>query len=131
MANNIVLPTLSIVCRGKESMLYDVPSVARCIILGLFDTMSVLDYLLRFPDMRETVNQVVRLAREHLPGAQLELGVYTDPEIDDSYLVLYARFPEYTPEVMERIRVARRACLPYIRGRSGWILLTTDFRQLP
>ena len=94
------------------------------------DTAKVSEYLLRFPDMRETVNQVVRVVREHLSDAQLELGVYTDPEIDDSYLVLYARFPEYTPDVMERIRDARRAYLPYTRGKSGWILLTTDFRQL-
>jgi acyl carrier protein phosphodiesterase len=95
------------------------------------DAVSVLDYLLRYPDMRETVNQIVRVAREHLPDAQLELLVYTDPEIDDSYLVLYARFPEYTPEVMERIRAARRACLPFTRGKSEWILLTTDFRRVP
>jgi hypothetical protein len=94
------------------------------------DTVSVSEYLLRFPDMRETVNQVVRVAREHLSEAQLELVVYTDPEIDDSYLVLYARFPAYTPDVMARIRAARRAYIPYIRGKSGWILLTTDFRQL-
>ena len=94
------------------------------------DTANVSEYLLRFPDMRETVNQVVRVAREHLSEAQLELVVYTDTEIDDSYLVLYARFPEYTPDVMERIRAARRAYLPYTRGKSGWILLTTDFRRL-
>lgn len=95
------------------------------------ETGEVSEYLLRFPDMRETVNRVIRVAREHLPEAQLELVVSTDPESDDSYLVLYARFPEYTPDVMERIRAARRAYLPYLRGKSGWILLTTDFRQLP
>jgi len=33
------------------------------------DSVNVSDYLLRFPDMRETVNQVVRVAREHLPEA--------------------------------------------------------------
>ncbi len=108
-----------------------VPFVARCITLGLSDAVSVLDYLLRYPDMRETVNQAVRVVRAHLPEAQLELLVYTDSEIDDSYLVLYARFPEYTPEVMERIRAARRAYLPFTRGKSGWILLTTDFRRVP
>ena len=90
---------------------------------------KVSDYLLRFPDMLETVNQVVRTVREHLPEAQLELVVYHDPEIEDEHLVLYARFPRYTPAVMERIRAARRAYSPYIRGKSGWILLTTDFRQ--
>ena len=99
-------------------------------MLETSDTANVSEYLLRFPDMRETVNQVVRVVREHLPEARLELVVYTDPEIDDSYLVLYARFPEYTPGVMERIRAARRAYFPYIRGKSGWILLTTDFRRL-
>jgi hypothetical protein len=76
-------------------------------MLATSDTAKVSEYVLRFPDMRETVNQVVRVAREHLPEAQLEMVMYTDPEIDDSYLVLYARFPEYTPDVMERIRAAR------------------------
>ena len=93
------------------------------------DSEKVSDYLLRFPDMLEAVNQVIRTVREHLPEAQLELVVYHDPEIEDEYLVLYARFSQYTSAVMERIRAARRAYSPYKRGKSGWILLTTDFRQ--
>jgi hypothetical protein len=93
------------------------------------DSEKVSDYLLRFPDMLEAVNQVIRTVREHLPEAQLELVVYHDPEIEDEYLVLYARFSQYTSAVMERIRAARRAYSPYIRDKSGWILLTTDFRQ--
>jgi hypothetical protein len=93
------------------------------------DAEEVLEYLLRFPDMLEAVNQVIRTVREHLPEAQLELVVYHDPEIEDEYLVLYARFSQYTSAVMERIRAARRAYSPYIRDKSGWILLTTDFRQ--
>jgi len=93
------------------------------------DSEKVSGYLLRFPDMLEAVHQVVRIAREHLPEAQLELVVHRDPEIEDEHLVLYARFPQYDPAVMERIRAARRAYSPYIRGKSGWILLTTDFRR--
>ena len=75
MANNIVLATLSIVCRKMGSMPCAVPFAGRCIIWGLWvmrdpsDSVNVSDYLLRFPDMRETVNQVVRVAREHLPEA--------------------------------------------------------------
>ena len=93
------------------------------------DSEKVSDYLLRFPDMLEAVNQVIRTVREHLPEAQLELVVYHDPEIEDEYLVLYARFLEYDQAVMERIRAARLAYTPYIRGKAGWVLLTTDFRR--
>ena len=93
------------------------------------DSEKVSDYLLRFPDMLEAINQVIRTVREHLPEAQLELVVYHDPEIEDEYLVLYARFSQYTSAVMERIRAARRAYSPHIRDKSGWVLLTTDFRR--
>jgi hypothetical protein len=90
---------------------------------------DVYEYLLRFPDMIEVVEQAVFAARNHLKEARLQLEVYRDPESEDEYLVLYARFPTYDETVMEKIRAARRQYRHLLHGKSGWFILTTDFQQ--
>jgi len=90
---------------------------------------EVYEYLLRFPDMISVVEQAVRIARDHLKEAQLQLEVYHDPESEDEHLVLYARFSVYDETVMERIRSARRLYRHLLRGKSGWLILTTDFQR--
>jgi|GEM_PF-629832 len=86
------------------------------------------EYLMRFPEMMDVVEQAVSLARDHLPAAQLQLEVYQDPENEDEHLVLYARFPRYDAATMESIRSVRALYRPLLSGKSGWFLLTTDFR---
>ena len=90
---------------------------------------GIRSYLLRFPDMIEVVAQVVYTAREHLPEAQLWMEVYRDPENEDEHLVLYARFHQYDERTMERIRSVRKEYRPLLVGKSGWLILTTDFQQ--
>jgi len=90
---------------------------------------EVYEYLLRFPDMIEVVEQAVFVARNHFKEAQLQLEVYRDPENEDEHLVLYARFPAYDETVMEKIRAARRQYRHLLHGKSGWFILTTDFQQ--
>ncbi len=90
---------------------------------------DVYEYLLRFPDMIEVVEQAVFAARNHLKEARLQLEVYRDPESEDEHLVLYARFPTYDETVMEKIRAARRQYRHLLHGKSGWFILTTDFQQ--
>jgi len=90
---------------------------------------EVYEYLLRFHDMIEVVEEVVFIAREHLQGAQFQLEVYHDPENEDEHLVLYVRFPAYDETVMEKIRAARRRYRHLLHGKSGWFILTTDFQQ--
>jgi hypothetical protein len=90
---------------------------------------EVYEYLLRFPDMIEVVEQAVFVARNHFKEAQLQLEVYRDPENEDEHLVLYARFPAYDETVMEKIRAARRRYRHLLHGKSGWFILTTDFQQ--
>ncbi|GIV21494.1 MAG: hypothetical protein KatS3mg023_3245 [Armatimonadota bacterium] len=85
------------------------------------------DYLLRFPAMLDVVDRVVQVAGEHIPEAELWLEVYHDPESEDKHLVIYARFHEYDEATMERIRSTRRAYRPFLAGKSGWLILTTDF----
>ncbi|GIV07346.1 MAG: hypothetical protein KatS3mg017_0548 [Fimbriimonadales bacterium] len=90
---------------------------------------GVRDYLLRFPDMLQAVRIVIKTAREFLPAAQLALAVHQYPDSEDEYLVVYARFKKYGENTMEQIRKTRRAYRPYIKQSSGWIILTTDFKN--
>ncbi|HLI48539.1 MAG TPA: hypothetical protein VKV18_07640 [Chthonomonas sp.] len=96
---------------------------------------EVEDYLLRFPEMIEVTREVARIAHERLPEAQLWLEINPDPEIEDEYLVIDARFPNYYKEsVLERIEAIENETLPLLQNRGGTppslgILLTTDFRN--
>lgn len=89
---------------------------------------GVHEYLLRFPGMIGATMRIAEVVLTHLPDAQLALEVYQDPEIEDSHLVLYARFKEYDQTTMARIREARRECRRYLIARKGWFQLTTDFQ---
>lgn len=96
--------------------------------IRIADPGEVGDYLQRYPELLDLVPEVVRLARSHLPDAQLTLSVYHDPEIaDEEYLVLYARFNKYDESVVERLDRVAEQYLPGLVGRQGWIQITTDF----
>ncbi len=89
---------------------------------------EIREYLRQFPDMIEVTEKIVREASIHLPAeARFALEVYQDPEIKDEHLVLYVRFKNYPPNVMEEIRSVREKCRAYLVGRRGWLHLTTDF----
>ncbi len=89
---------------------------------------EIREYLLRYPDLLDALPNVVQAALESLPHAVFSLEVYHDPEIEDNYLVLYARFSHYDETTMDQIRKARRKYRPDIVGKSGRVILTTDFR---
>ncbi|RMG51407.1 MAG: hypothetical protein D6723_10735 [Acidobacteria bacterium] len=89
----------------------------------------ICEYLLQFPDLIEVIPQAVDAAQSHLPEARLFLEVYRDPEIEDQYLVLYARFQEYDESVVDRIEAAEREYLDLLTDKEGWLQLTTDFRE--
>ena len=89
---------------------------------------GIREYLLRYPELVEVVSLAVDTARRHFPEAQLVLDVYQDPEIDDKYLVLYFRLKSYT-DFVDRYERAQAEFIPHLRGKRGWIQLTTDFRE--
>jgi len=90
---------------------------------------EVRDYLLRYPDITGLLPFVCRLAWERLGmHTQLSLEVYHDPEIQDEYLTLYVRRPHYEEHLISAIE---DVCAEYeaeLVGKSGWLLVTTDFR---
>jgi hypothetical protein len=90
----------------------------------------IRDYLFRFPDMLETAERAIYITQKYLLGAQLWLEVYQDPEIDDEHLVIYARFKKYDKSTLEKIELVRKEYRPFLIGKSGWLILTTDFKEL-
>jgi hypothetical protein len=92
---------------------------------------DVRSYLALHPDVTEAVEGICRSARlEFGPNAALILGVYQDPEIDDQYLSLYVRLESYPPDVLDRIREVSAAHDDAMADKSGFLLVTTDFRVM-
>jgi len=90
---------------------------------------EICEYLLQYPDLIEVIPRAINAAQAHLLEAHLFLELYHDPEIEDRYLVIYARFPKYDESVMERIEAAEEEYLGLLAEKEGWLLLTTDFRE--
>jgi len=98
--------------------------------IKLKDPEKIRDYLLRFPDIIEIIPRVIAVVRKCLPDAWLFLEVYKDPEIDDQYLILYARFREYDETTLKRIEEAEAGYLDWFTDKEGWLQLSTDFQEL-
>jgi hypothetical protein len=87
------------------------------------------DYLLRHPDMVDLLSFVSKRTSERFgTSAQLSLEVYRDPEIRDEYLCLYVRQENYDEHIMDIIENIRAEYEEEISEKSGWLLVTTDFR---
>ena len=90
---------------------------------------SLKDYLVAHLDILEVVIHATEIAKLHFGGnTQLSLEVYSDPEIGDKYVTLYIRQNEYDDNVMKQIKKIRKAYESMLVDKSGWFLVTTDFR---
>ncbi len=94
----------------------------------LADPEGIREYLVQYPEMAEVIPMAVDAARRHFPEAQLVLGVYRDPEIDDRYLALYLRLKDYA-DFVDSCNRAEAEFIHHLRDKRGWIQLTTDFRE--
>ena len=87
----------------------------------------IRDYLSIFADLIDLLPIAVSIAQKHFPESSIVLDVYVDPEIDDSYIVLYIRLSHYDDSFIERLAEAENEMLPLLVNKKGWIQLTTDF----
>ena len=94
----------------------------------LADPDAIQGYLMRYPEMAEVIPMAVDAAKRHFPEAQLVLDVYRAHEMDDGYLALCFRLKSYT-DFVDRYERAQAEFIPHLRGKRGWIHLTTDFRE--
>jgi hypothetical protein len=91
---------------------------------------EVNEYLLQFPDLLDIIAEIARKVRRQFPEAQLLLNVYRDPEVEDQFLVVYARFNNYGDFVLKKIKEVRRGFHEILSRRKGRLLLTTDFHLI-
>jgi hypothetical protein len=91
---------------------------------------DVRDYLLRHEDMVDLVAAACQIASTRFgKTSRLYLEVYHDPEIEDEYLTLYIRREKYDEQILDDIESASAEYQEDLVGKSGWFLLTTDFRH--
>jgi hypothetical protein len=87
-------------------------------------------YLKMYPDITDVLISLCRRVVEDFgKEAQLSLEVYRDPEIEDQYPTIYVRQKHYDRNIIKRIEAIRSGYEQDLVGKSGWILLTTDFRS--
>jgi len=87
-------------------------------------------YLYRFTDLIDLLPIAVNIAKKHFPQSSIVMDVYVDPEINDSYIVLYIRLSQYDNSFIERLAAAESEIFPLLVNKKGWIQLTSDFLRV-
>ena len=92
---------------------------------------EINDYLSRFPDMIDITRSICERVLEYFnKDTQFTLELYSDPEIEDEYLTLYIRQAQYDEEIMFQIEKINMEYDKDLSEKSGWILITSDFKHL-
>jgi hypothetical protein len=104
-------------------------SKLRSKVVELPNSEEVRDYLLKYSDMTHLLSYVTELLREKIGwDPQLSLEVYHDPEIQDEYLTIYVRKDNYDEKFLDMIDDIGAEFEEYLIEKSGWLIVTTDFR---
>ncbi|HEU4386772.1 MAG TPA: hypothetical protein VFV34_03170 [Blastocatellia bacterium] len=90
---------------------------------------DVNDYLLRFPDILAALPIVCDLClTEGDPWEEVVLDIYRDREFLDEYVTLCLRRTKYGSRTIDDIDAIRARFETLLYGKTGWLLVTTDFR---
>jgi len=107
-------------------------------LLGLRDVLGfafphpgeVVDYLIQNPGLYDVVMYACSMTEEEFGRtSEITLDIYHDPESDDHYLTIYVRQERYDEDIIARMDRICDKYEPALRGQSGWLLLTTDFKS--
>jgi hypothetical protein len=86
-------------------------------------------YLTEHPTLRSLLSRICEQARaEFGHRSELTLELYRDPEIDDRYLTLLVRQPQYEANIVERLDQLAAQFADELDQCTGDLLVTTDFR---
>jgi len=88
---------------------------------------NIKNYLSRFSDLTDLIPIAVGIAKKHFPESSIVLDVYVDPEINDSYIILYIRLCQYDDSFIDKLAIAESELFPLLADKEGWIQMTTDF----
>jgi hypothetical protein len=94
------------------------------------EPQHIRHYLSRFIDLIDLLPIAVSIAKKHFPESSIVLDVYVDPEINDSYIVLYIRLSQYKDSFIDKLAIAESELLPLLVGKEGWIQMSTDFEPV-
>ncbi len=89
---------------------------------------DIHEYLLRFPDIIDVLPFAISVLGKYFPEARIILDMYKDPEIEDSYLVIYVRTENYDESFIDKLGKAESEFLDSLVNKEGWIQVSTDFR---
>ena len=86
-------------------------------------------YLGEHPELRSLLPRFCEQTRNEFGrDAELTLGLYRDPEIDDRYLTLLVRQSQYEVNIVERLDQLAAQFANELDHCTGNLLVTTDFR---
>lgn len=88
-------------------------------------------YLNEHLDLLDVLTRTCRTVSETFRGddAQLLLTVYSDPEIENKYLILYIRKSEYPDDFVSILNTIYAEYASSLLDKSGWFQVTTDFAR--
>lgn len=93
---------------------------------------EVRAYLQAHPALKSALETLLYTAQQQIPEARLTIGIYHDPEEDDTHLIVYARCADYSESFLDRLQRVRGSLNDQLgrllQENEGWIFLTTDFR---
>lgn len=106
-------------------------------LLGLKDILGfafphpgeVIDYLIQNPGLYDVVMYACSLTAEEFGStSEIALDIFHDSESGDRYLTLYVRQRKYDADIITRMDRICDLYEPGLKGLSGWLLLTTDYK---
>lgn len=118
----------------SESLSYTVEQSLRAILeilqVEISHPAEVFDYILQNPGLDLVTMYACMLTKDEFRrDATITLDLYQDPESDDRYLTIYVRQKEYDKNILKRIDKICDEYEPALKGQSGWLLLTTDYKH--
>jgi hypothetical protein len=91
---------------------------------------EVSNYLIEHQDLIDLLPLVAQITRKHIGDTpQLSIGICTDPEGGESHLSLYIRMQHYSDDIFNKINAIESEYIDKLPGKSGWIIVTTDFKS--
>ncbi len=97
--------------------------------INIPDGPSITEYLYHNFDIIEVVkNMCLEVPAYFKSETVFFLELFLDPESDDKYLTLQVRQENYDPDIMKKIDKIWDDFDEQLVGKSGWILVTTDFQ---
>ncbi len=107
-------------------------------LLGLRDILGfvfprpgkVVDYLVQNPGLYDVVMYACSMTAEEFGStSEITLDIFHDSESGDRYLTLYVRQERYEDDIIEKMDRICDRYEPALKGLSGWLLLTTDYKS--